>query len=447
MIALGRLASYSEELALEAIVPATLTQLVSLLSQENKYLRKAAVLVFRSVAKHSASLAQVVVDSKALESLVECMKESSDHPLQESAIWAIGHVAKHSEALASSVVSAGAVPILLQTSCETDVTLKRISLSALGDIARHSLELAELVFSEGHLLPMLIKGIDHEEAGVRRQASACISQMVKHSAGLAKAVIEAGLFPKLILCLKDLNEHVRKNACASIRETVRQNEDMAKEVAASGAIAGIVEYVNDVDGVSRIPGIMCLGYVATYDSTLASAVMISNSVPVLKSSLINEPEDCVKAATAWCLGELGRHTTELANRLAEADILRRLLAVFVHDSSSPDLRAKCKKSIKLVSARASLLPVLNALIPDAPPPILKLVLRRIAMLLADDPGGRKLFVQSGSLERIQKIACDPESKLHTHILEINKLFPEDLVNFYSPQYQEALLKRLDELPD
>jgi hypothetical protein len=63
--------------------------------------------------------------------------------------------------------------------------------------------------------------------------------------------------------------------------------------------------------------------------------------------LVAEPEDHIKAACAWTLGQIGRHTPDHARALAEGDVLRHLLACMVHEDSSEDLRTKAKRALKV----------------------------------------------------------------------------------------------------
>lgn len=46
---------------------------------------------------------------------------------------------------------------------------------------------------------------------------------------------------------------------------------------------------------------------------------------VFQQALVSEPEDHIKAACAWSLGQIGRHTPDHARALAEGDVLRHLL--------------------------------------------------------------------------------------------------------------------------
>jgi hypothetical protein len=104
-----------------------------------RFYKKAAAFVLRSVAKHSPELAQAVVDSGALEALVMCLEEF-DPSVKESAGWALGYIASHTAELAQAVVDAGAVPLLVLCIQEPEISLKRITASALNDISKHSPE-------------------------------------------------------------------------------------------------------------------------------------------------------------------------------------------------------------------------------------------------------------------------------------------------------------------
>lgn len=59
-----------------------------------RFYKKAAAFVLRAVAKHSPDLAQAVVDSNALSTLVPCLEEF-DPTVKEAAAWAIGYIAQH----------------------------------------------------------------------------------------------------------------------------------------------------------------------------------------------------------------------------------------------------------------------------------------------------------------------------------------------------------------
>lgn len=56
--------------------------------------------------RHSPELAQAVIDSGALDSLVTCLEEF-DPGVKEAATWCLGYIAGHNAELAQQVVDAG----------------------------------------------------------------------------------------------------------------------------------------------------------------------------------------------------------------------------------------------------------------------------------------------------------------------------------------------------
>merc|ERR1712094_54260 len=226
-------------------------------------------------------------------------------------------------------------------------SVKEASAWALGYIARHTNELAQTVVDAG-AVSLLAKDISHIDAPLKRQVCSCLSQIAKHSVDLAEVVVEAEIFPRILMCLKDVDEYVRKNAATCIREIARHTPDLAKLIVNAGGVAAMVDYVTEARGNNRLPGIMTLGYIAAFSETLALAVVVSKGIPPLKDALINEPEDHLKAASAWSLGQIGRHSPDHAKALADANALPKLLAVYLHEASSEDLKTKAKRALKSV---------------------------------------------------------------------------------------------------
>lgn len=63
-------------------------------------------------------------------------------------------------------------------------------------------------------------------------------------------------------------------------------------------------------------------------------------MPQLSICLSEEPEDHIKAAAAWALGQIGRHTPEHARAVAVTNVLPVLLSLYMETESSEDLQVK-----------------------------------------------------------------------------------------------------------
>ncbi|KAJ3413658.1 Sperm-associated antigen 6 [Chytridiales sp. JEL 0842] len=469
-LALGRLANYNEELAESVVDSDILPQLVYSLSEQNRFYKKAAAFVLRAVAKHSPELAQSVVDSGALNALVICLEEF-DPGVKEAAAWALGYIARHNGDLAQAVVDAGAVPLLVLCVQEPELSLRRIAASALSDISKHSPELAQSVV-DANTISFIAPLLANPDAKLRRQVCSALSQIAKHTVDLAETVVDGEIFPNALNCLKDSDGYVKKNAATLICEIAKHTPELAQLIVNSGGIAAVVDYVNDARGNARLPGIMTLGYVAAFSETLALSVIVAKGVPPLAQALVTETEEHIKAATAWSLGQIGRHSPDHAKTLADNAVLPKLLKVLTTTGAQgedvgSDLKTKAKRALKCILEKTLHLEALEPLLHlSTPPNILKYVIGQFAKILPHDVTARRAFVTSGGLQRLQEIANSfgagtnqmanaaggsgtnanalIGTKMGEFIRTINECYPEEIVRYYSPGYSATLLEKIDE---
>uniref|UniRef100_A0A3Q2Q905 Sperm associated antigen 6 n=1 Tax=Fundulus heteroclitus TaxID=8078 RepID=A0A3Q2Q905_FUNHE len=498
-VAVGRLADHSHSLAEAVVKEDILPQLVRSLATQNRFYKKAAAFVLRAVAKHSPELSGAVVDCGGVDALVLCLEEF-DPEVKEAAAWALGCIARHNAcrdpesrtdfhlpfwgrrfletlvvivsflfffllvgnlnrkeiyqcrffvsspchraALSHSVLEAGAAPLLVLCLLEPDMALKRIAASTLSDICKHTPELAQTVVDTGaiaHLSQMILS----RDVKLKRQVFSALSQISKHSVGLAELVVEAEVFPAAFVSLKDPDEYVRKNVATLMREVAKQTPELSQLIVNCGGLSKVIDYLGESRGQLRLPGIMMLGYVAAHGEGLAMAVILCKGVPQLALCLSEEPEQHMKAAAVWSIGQIGHHTPEHAKAVATAGLLPKLLQLYTDASSSEDLQAKSKKALKSILQKCTYVPALEPLLYDAPSNILKHVVCQFSKVLPHDSKARRLFVTSGGLKKVQEIDAEPGSALQEYINAINSCFPEEIVRYYSPGYSEVLLQRLE----
>jgi 3-methyladenine DNA glycosylase AlkD len=401
--------------------------------------------VLKAVAKHSPELALSVVEAGSLDALVGCLSEF-EPSVKEAAAWALGYIAKHTPELAQAVVDAGAVPQLVLCLQEPELTLKRIAASTLSEICKHSPELAQIGVDAG-CVPYLAPMIAHPDGKLKRQVCSCLAQIAKHSVDLAEVVVEAEIFPKIFQCLKDDDALVRRNAATCIREIAKHTPELAQLIVNAGGHAAVIDYVSVSTGASRLPGIMTLGYIAAFSETLAMAIIVHQGVMALKDALVSETEHHIKAAAAWSLGQVGRHSPEHSKALAMMDVFRRLIQVYQSPDSSADLKTKAQRALKTVLQKCTHLAALEPLLTDdsqCPEKIIKYVVHQFAKVLPNQPAARKSLVQSRGLAKIQELRTDDKnSKLQEYISTINSCYPPEIVAYYSPDYSDTLLKKLE----
>ncbi|KAJ3320673.1 Sperm-associated antigen 6 [Boothiomyces sp. JEL0866] len=454
-LALGRLANYNEELAEAVVESDILPQLVFSLSEQNRFYKKAAAFVLRAVAKHSAELSQAVVDSGALTALVSCLEEF-DPGVKESASWALGYIARHNGDLSQAVVDAGAIPLLVLCVQEPELSLRRIAASALSDVSKHSPELAQSVV-DANTISFIAPLLSNPDAKLRRQVCSALSQIAKHTIDLAETVVDGDIFPNVLTCLKDDDSYVRKNAATLICEIAKHTPELAQLIVNSGGVAAVVDYVNESSGSARLPGVMTLGYIAAFSETLALSVIVAKGVPPLSKALEVESEEHIKAACAWALGQIGRHSPDHAKTLADNSVLPKLLNVLSlttddTEEAGADLKTKTKRAIKCVLEKTLQMEALEPLLQTSTPAaILKYVVAQFAKILPHDVVARRAFVTCGGLQRVQDIAATytennalTGTKLGEAIRTINECYPEEIVRYFSPGYSATLLEKIDE---
>lgn len=148
-------------------------------------------------------------------------------------------------------------------------------------------------------------------------------------------------------------------------------------------------------GVDRLPAIISLGFIAAYSETLAAAInSTSDALLTLVNCIMGEGDERVKGAAVWALGQLGRHSPLHAGKVAEAGVLRSIVAVMLHQGVSEELKEKCDNTLKEIISRCLFFPGLEPLLlsSDTPPSVLVYVLRQYA---------KRLITEQQAVRRLQ----------------------------------------------
>ena len=287
--------------------------------------------------------------------------------------------------------------------------------------------------------------ISSNDAKLKRQVCSALGQVAKHSVDLAEVVVEAEIFPKILVCLKDADVVVRKHAATTIREVVKHTPELAQLVVSNGGVGALVDYVQEAEGNNRLPGIMALGFIAAFSETLALAVIASAGLAPLYACVRNEPEDHLRSAAAWSLGQVGHHSPDHAKAVSDAGALPALVALLAAPASSDDLKTKCQRALKAVINMLTDLKALDRLLqtPELPEAVAKYVVAQVAKVLPNDPASRHDFVTSGGFATVQALDAAAGSAFREHVEAINSCFPPEIVKYYSPGYSKELLTKLE----
>ena len=155
---------------------------------------------------------------------------------------------------------------------------------------------------------------------------------------------------------------------------------MAQMMIEAGGLGILVDSIVRNRGETKLPGIMALGFVAGHSPEMALSIVYSKGVDALALSL-DDTNKHVAAAAAWALGHIGRHSAEHSRHASAGGLLSKILAIYNCPASTEDMKDKAKQALKLILMRTDNLEVVETLITDAPPQILKYVVAQYSKVL------------------------------------------------------------------
>ncbi|XP_031331908.1 sperm-associated antigen 6-like isoform X3 [Photinus pyralis] len=348
------------------------------IERQNKYYKRAVLFVIRSLTGHNEEIASVVVSSGGLEALVLCL-EDFEPMVKQGAVWAIGHIARHSLALAQNVVDIGAVPLVILCLQEPELTIKQVSVSAIADVAKHGVDLAQNVVDAG-AVPHLVRNLGNQDEKLKRNVLHALSCIATHSNDLAEVVVEAEIFPSVLIHMSHACPVVRRNAASLVRDIVKHSLELTQLVVNTGGIGALMEALHHQSEESKVPCITAVGYIAGHSDQLAMSVLGCNGVDALTGILRASSDDATQAVTVWTLGQIGKHSPEHAKAIGIANAFPLLLNFYLANTSSEDLKYKCKTTLKQCLQKCIMLSALEPLLYVAPINILKYVLGQFSKL-------------------------------------------------------------------
>lgn len=439
-LAIGRLANYKEEYAEQIVSVGIVPEIVAGVNSQDPYYKRNSCFVIRTISQHSPLLAQQTVDAGVLEPLVNCFT-GFDTKVKEAAAWALGSIAMHSPELAQAVVDANAIQYLIEAVQDPEISLRRIAVSTLGDIAKHNVALAQDLIN-ARAISYIAPLVKSQDPKLVQKVCITLSQIAKHSVDCAGLVVEGEIFPEALKCLADKDTGVRRAASNLVETIVKHSQELSQLVMTVGGGAALVTYLKANN--DPLKAVMAIGFISAFSQALATSLIDEGAASIVLKVFVSTTDSSVKAASAWALGQMGKHSPTHAGALTQLNVLALLCEANKEAAVDDDnLRQKTKRAIKFIIDKTTDIQAIQPLIKSAPPKILKYVLQQIAKLLPKDQKARIPFVTSGSFQEVQKIQAEPGSKIREYIDTINSCFPEHAVRYYSPSYPDSLLQEID----
>lgn len=188
-----------------------------------------------------------------------------------------------------------------------------------------------------------------------------------------------------------------------------------------------------------------LGYIGGQSPHFALAIIDCKGVQALMNVICCQKMTQLQVGQAvWALGHIGKYTPEHSRALGEINALAKILEHYEGSGSSNELKQKCKCALKLCLQCCLHMPALEPLLYNASADILKYILSQYSKILPHDAAARRVFISTGGLKKVQELKAEPGTHLFEYISVINSCYPEDIVRYYTPDFPNTLLERVDQ---
>lgn len=343
----------------------------------------------------------MVGEDNCIDYLIDGLYEY-DIKLKESYINTLCAIIKNDEELSNIVVNKGIIPLLILCLQEKDNNLIKSSINILSELSKHSIDIAKNIV-DNNCLSNLIKFLDNNDIYIKRYTCNCISNIAKHKDELTELIIENDVFPKILYLLKDNDDIVKKNCANCLKEMSKHNEDICKIITRAGTIPFLCDFIDISKDHMKLPAILCIGFISSFSETLSLNIIFANTIGVLKKCLLQESQDYIKSATVWTLGNIGKHSTEHAKKIADENLLIILVNLYNSNDSSDDLKKKIKEALKLIIQKITDINALQPIFIKSTWPLAKYSILQFSKLLPKNSSSKKAFIQSGCLKYLQVI--------------------------------------------
>ncbi|XP_058810073.1 sperm-associated antigen 6-like [Phymastichus coffea] len=441
VIALARLANQDYMIASLISKKIIFSQLLENIQKQSEFYKQSVLFLLRMLMKHSVEITLTVISQGGMEAINLCLQDFNSD-IRKSAAWTIGYVARHNEYLALAVVETGAVSLLVSCLQSSQSELIQSTSSALCDISKHTSELAQAVIDAG-AIPLLVKNSSIEDTKLNHQTLLTLVCIAKHSVQLSNTIVQSQLLSDIFSYDNFTDNYITKTATNLVKEISKHGGELVECMFTEEGIKFLIQVMSSTNTPTILSAILALGYAAGYSNRIAMNIIEMKGLHSLAKVFRTHSDFHTFAISIWAAGQIGKHSFEHANAIAETDILTIVLAMYNCPLSSKKLKSKCKVTLKLVLQNCIKIEVLKTLLSDCPSDILKYILNQFTKILPIDSKARQLFITTGGLKEIQNIKALPDSNLSRLVKIIKCCFPEEIIRLYSPGYSDSLLKTVE----
>lgn len=384
--------------------------------------------------------------------LIECLKDV-DSELKQHAGWALAYISKHNQELAKAVDSAGGISLLIICLKDPETNIKIMSLVCLTEIIKHSDEFAYSFIDKGGL-DTLKQLLTNSNIFIKREALTCLAHIAHFKMETASKICEEEnyiTFKNIVKCINDADAFVQRNAAVCVSQIVQHGHQLIQIVSTACGAAPFIEYVRRTRGYLRMPGLLILKDLSSFDEGMAKQIIEKDGVPLLKESIESGDTLYMKSCGAAAISEIAKKSSANAAVLIKEGIPSILIDCYntyrkdVNDKAKENLANWAHDALKEIISTTEDIEFLELMLDTSPIEIHCIVYPKIAKLIAKSVAARKDFAVKGYFKKaMEKEQSDDQytlSYLKPALIEIKNIYPNEITQFNAPNFLDSAINK------
>jgi hypothetical protein len=155
---------------------------------------------------------------------------------------------------------------------------------------------------------------------------------------------------------------------------------------------------------------------------LANSLITEGIDSVLLEILRKSKQVAAIEATAWALGQMGKHTPQIASSLIHKSAIDILYGTYTA-ARTEELRSKTREALKLLIRQSADVAEISPYIATTQLTVQRYVLQQIAQIITANEEMRRAFLGAGGIAQIAALGppADMDEKARAAIQQINEL--------------------------
>ncbi|XP_022634752.1 importin subunit alpha-1a-like [Vigna radiata var. radiata] len=287
---------------------------------ENTDEELAATMNFGSLLELENPPIEEIVTAGVVPRFVEFLSREDTPRLQLESICVLTNLASGASQFTAVLVEHDVIPPLVNLLSCTDDDIREQTVGALGNIAGDSVNNRDLILIHGALLPLLSQLEPDSRLSMLRQASWCLSNLLRGKPSVDLEEVRPAL-PVLQLLVHFDDEEVVKNTCWALCYIVEGPYNSVQAVLELGVCPKLVELLHHPSGKVTLPALQALGNIAAGDDVQTQVVLDSRVLPSLHQLLMKEYKRRIFREICWVITNISGGTPSQIQAVVDANVV------------------------------------------------------------------------------------------------------------------------------